>query len=387
MDFPYPPDVRPRECRQLAAQSKDEDFSDLKVSVVIPWLNETWEHLEGTLRSLVHFTPDELIVEYLFVSDGNINTREKELKAISPKVKVMALKERNGLIRAKMWGVEEAKGPVIMFLEGHCIVNKNWLQPLLQRVKANPRVLAMPQLDIIPAKEWYRYKKGEPGYWRYEWNFNVIYSNPGHVKEMDYLPFPSPGTSGGIFAMRKDWFQDLDLFDPGLEEWGGDHFEITMKVWRCGGRIEAIPCSRIGHLFRDPVHRPYDVSMNNVVRNYARLARVWVEDHLETFYSMKGECRDMRFPDEPQIRERYESLVKRLQCKNMQWYLDNVDFEMAWEQNRLCIPNIDKSLPYACPGPGLPARATVDNTIPLDEFLVLKSKATPDGAVDDWKPL
>merc|ERR1719401_683275 len=106
-------------------------------------------------------------------------------------------------------------------------------------------------------------------------------------------PYESPGTSGGIFAIRRDWFLHLDLFDEGLLEWGGDHFELTMKVWRCGGHIEIHPCSRVGHLFREPKNRPYDVDVWQVIRNYARLAQIWLTDHLEYFYKMKPEARDL----------------------------------------------------------------------------------------------
>merc|ERR1719272_1356105 len=98
------------------------------------------------------------------------------------------------------------------------------------------------------------YRAQNSGHWRYEWNLNLIFSNPG--KDIDSRnnpkPYPSPGTSGGIFAMRKDWFDDLGLFDTNLLEWGGDHIELTMKVWRCGGIIEMVPCSRVGHLYRKP---------------------------------------------------------------------------------------------------------------------------------------
>merc|ERR1711933_572110 len=113
------------------------------------------------------------------------------------------------------------------------------------------------------------------GHWRFEWNLNLVYTNPGGGIGSDHRPFPSPGTSGGILAMRTDWFEKLELFNPYMFEWGGDHVELSFKVWRCGGRIEIVPCSRVGHLFRDPEHRPYPVNVNQVVQNYGRLASLW----------------------------------------------------------------------------------------------------------------
>jgi len=244
------------------------------------------------MNALLFYTPDELVEEYIWISDGNADAHAEELQALSPKVVVKSLPRRLGLIRAKMFGVQIAKAPVLVFMEAHCIVNKEWLEPLLQRLIVNPKTLAMPTLDKIPAGNFKKYQREAPGHWRFEWNFNRVYTNPGnqismlqHPKE----PIASPGTTAGVFAMNKAWFLKLDLFDPGMLEFGGDDVELSLKTWRCGGRIEIVPCSRVGHLFRKPPERPYQVQYQQVVQNHARLARVWLKDHLWAFEKMKPE--------------------------------------------------------------------------------------------------
>merc|ERR1719253_1570153 len=115
-----------------------------------------------------------------------------------------------------------ARAEVIIFMEAHCIVNRGWLEPLLHRLTLEPKTLAMPALDIIPQTNWHAYQKTPPIIWRYEWNLNLISGNPGRLPGNIAEPYLSPGTSGGIFAMRKDWFEELGLFDVGMLEWGGD---------------------------------------------------------------------------------------------------------------------------------------------------------------------
>merc|ERR1712216_367770 len=156
-----------------------------------------------------------------------------------------------------------------------------------------------------------------------------------------------------------------------MGEWGGDHIELTMKVWRCGGRIEMVPCARMGHLYRDPEHRPYPVEVNQVVKNYARIARIWLTDHLDIFYAMKPEAVNMVTPD---LGEQ-QALFNRLKCRSMSWYLDNIDHEMKWESDKVCHPYVAqnklfKGNPLKCKGKLGPGRWTIEESkmMPRKEF-------------------
>lgn len=80
-------------------------------------------------------------------------------------------------------GAVAVRSTVLVFLEPHIRVNKVWLQPLLRRLRENPKTLAMPQLDLIPPKDFGKYYAGTPGHWRFEWNLNLAFTNPRGIKE------------------------------------------------------------------------------------------------------------------------------------------------------------------------------------------------------------
>jgi len=338
--------------------------------MVIPYLSEKWDHMQATVLSILHFTPEELIEQIIFVSDGNKNPRKEQLEALSPKLQVLVLPKRAGLIRAKMRGAELATAPIIVFMEPHCVVNRRWLEPLIDHVMDNPQTMAMPVLDAISQSNFADYQRAALGHFRLEWNFNLIYVHP-HGETDSPEPFPSPATSGGILAMRRDWFEHLELFDTGLRQWGGDQVELTMKGWRCGdnSRIMIIPCSRVGHMFRDADNQPYPVKVDMVVKNYARVAATWTDNHLSTFFKVKPEAQYINIGDVSSLLDQRESLG----CRDMDWYLRNVDFEMGWESSRVCIPGADVLENNGCSGDAAPARSTIDQIMPTETYLRAKA--------------
>ncbi len=71
---------------------------------------------------------------YLF-SEQLKGKLDEYVKQFNGLVKVYRNKERLGLITTRSEGAKHAIGDVIVFLDAHCECNRNWLVPLLARIK------------------------------------------------------------------------------------------------------------------------------------------------------------------------------------------------------------------------------------------------------------
>ncbi len=106
------------------------------VSIVVPFFDEHWSTLLRTCYSVLNRSPPELIVEIILVDDHSTKKFLKQklddyIAVHLPKVKVIRLPERSGLITARLAGAKAATGDVLLFLDSHTEPNTNWLPPLL----------------------------------------------------------------------------------------------------------------------------------------------------------------------------------------------------------------------------------------------------------------
>ena len=294
-----PKDLRYPECKNW---HYPEPNKLKKAIVVIVFYNEGFSPVMRTVHTVIKQSPPELLSRVVLVDDGSVRDHLQQplvdyINSTFPDGKVVLFRNerRMGLITARSTGGMHAQGlpgDVLIYLDSHCEPQPNWLPPLLSIISRDARTVAVPFIDAIDGNRYTFSSQGGGGKnghargawdWQMSWKRIPLGEKEANLHKYKSEPYASPAQAGGLFAIDKTYFKELGYYDPQLFIWGGENFEISYKVWMCGGRQVFVPCSRVGHIYRlegwDGNPPPDWIPKNPSLKNYMRVVETWWDDY------------------------------------------------------------------------------------------------------------
>ncbi|KAM4882975.1 polypeptide N-acetylgalactosaminyltransferase 15 [Thomomys bottae] len=323
----------------LCLQQQPEDNLPT-ASVILCFHNEAWSTLLRTVHSVLDTVPRALLQEVILVDD--FSQQEQLKSALSDyvakleDVKLLRSNKRLGTIKARMLGATRATGDVLVFMDAHCECHSGWLEPLLSRIAGDRSRVVSPLIDVIDWKtfQYHPAQELQRGVldWKLDLHWEPLSESEKGAQPSPISPIRSPVVVGEVVAMDRHYFQNTGAYDPLMALQGGENLELSLKAWLCGGSVEVIPCSRVGHLYPSQDTRT-SLDKKAILMNKVRIAEIWLDSFKETFYRHSPEAFTLSKAVTLDFRERMR-LQRRLDCRTFHWFLANIYPELYPAERR-----------------------------------------------------
>lgn len=219
------------------------------ISIVIVCHNEEG-YLKRTVDSLLANLPRR--TEVIVVDDQSTDQCCSFLSGSDSQyiqIRLVRSKSRLGVSGARNLGARHARGQILVFCDAHVEVPPGWSEPLLRALTDPMAGAVMPAIGILDSEDDAR---------GYGMKFSNDKLDVEWLHRMGEGPYPVPLLCGCFLAMRRQVYQDLKGFDPGMLVYGEEDIELSLHLWLQGYECRVVPEVVIAHRFSPQFRYPVD---------------------------------------------------------------------------------------------------------------------------------
>lgn len=246
----------------------------MRPSIIVATHNDG-DLLGKTLASCIEagLGPDS---EIIVADDASTDNSVKALSQQFPGVRLCSHDRRQGASPTKALGAHNAKGDVLVFLDGHCKPEAGSIERLLQDVeRLDGKAVITPAIPALDVDSWTNdLAQVGNGYWVDLLTLECGWSNLEAMRAWSSGTnefYESPSAIGCALAVSRDLYRKLKGFDANMRYWGVEDLDFGLKCWLMGHQILHDPNAVIGHRFQS-TFRNYSVPMEHLLVNQLRMA-------------------------------------------------------------------------------------------------------------------
>lgn len=312
----------------------------MRASVLIPAFNEG-DLLWKTLASCDETCP-ELDCEFIVADNGSGDGSIAEAQRRFPEVAVIRDVERRGPSPAKHLAAMQAKGDVLVFLDGHCRVTPGALEQLVRDVEElGGQAVVTPRVVKLDPESWALYSCQAGCCQR----LDLETLDPPQFTRTRYFAArgrfrETAGLIGCSFAIARELYERLWGCDPDMRHWGSDDADLGLKAWLMGHAVLNDPDIVVGHRFRTSASTAEE-RHPEIWANRLRMARKNFSDATwdewlarfrnrigEGLFATSWECFEQR---RPSVERERDYLLQHRQHDEF-WFAEhfNLSWPLAW---------------------------------------------------------
>lgn len=212
-----------------------------KVSIIVLYFNEPKLTID-CLASLqaINYPRYEIIV----VDNGSALDIAKSVKKQFPRVTVLRNEKNEGYAEGNNIGYKKATGEYILLLNNDAIVEKNFLNPLVNALEKDkhiagvqPKILQYPHKEMIDSVGSYFMYSGFLYHFGHNKEDQEKYNHASEIFSM----------KGACMLLRKSVVDKIGLFDKDYFAYF-EETDLCQRIWLSGWTIQYIPISKIYHI-------------------------------------------------------------------------------------------------------------------------------------------